>query len=189
MNILISAALILAIAISAYSSHIFFPRMNKASTMSPPAVQLTPSLENLSPVMAAIEADSNDETTETSVKIPYENAPNFRKHLETASIQKGWFPYRTSDKGIHLIMPKEDLPEINRIQEDPIGWIAQENTRIDPPRGPSNLDLTSVQVKIDQTGQTAHAAWTILFIASVLSLLLLAVATGTYWLTIVIDNR
>ena len=188
MKVLISLVLILIAAISVYGTQAAFQRMDKPSTLPAPSRQLEPSMENLGPVMVKIETKDTQPVPETSVKITYENAPNLRKHIETTSIQKGWFPYKTGSDGIHLIMPRKDLPELDLIKADPIGWAVKENATIDPARGPSNLDLVKAQLNIEQTGEAAQAAWVTLFITSLISIVISSQVLAAYWLSLVLEN-
>ena len=164
-----------------YGGYVAVQKSQKPSTLPVPTREVRPSPENLSLVLA-IAVRSEPAGVERFVTVPYEDVRNFKDHLSIAATQRGWFLYEPNHYSAYLVIPAEELPVLDLLEADPVGWVTAESSRQEEPRGPSTLNLVKVSLEIDPDGITLSNFWAILGIFGVVAGGGLAASLAVYWI-------
>ena len=105
-----------------------FKQVSKPGNLPPPTTKLAPSPKNLGAVMA-VGQSGRTALIRTVITIPHKEVDHFREHLDNAAIQRGWFVYHHSPSTSGIIMPAEELPALNDLETNPIGWVMRQTAR------------------------------------------------------------
>ena len=128
------------------------------ATLPEPGPRVSVSPDNVDIVIAtALQHGGQAETTKNLV-IQTSDKHHFKDHFFNIAHQRGWYAHRPQHKGLHLVLPRKDLPKLDEMTKDPITWTL---THIDPTRpakGPSNSDLAHVQIVISSPRITSGSA-------------------------------
>ena len=111
-----------------------------------PRVSVSPNKVDIV-IATALQHGSQAEITKNLV-IQISDQGHFKHHLFNIAHQRGWYAHRPHQKGLNLVLPRKDLPQLDQMTHDPIPWTL---TNIDPTRpakGPSNSDLAHVKIVI-----------------------------------------
>ena len=147
-------AVVMAILWAA-SYHAFQNLADSPRTLEGPAKSLDPAEENLGSVLAVANR-GNAPLFQRNLSVPHRDVPAFLKHLDTAAPQRGWFVHNGSYHDAVLIMPAEELTDLDELTHDPMGWVKRENERITNARGPTTLNLVTVGLWVHREGEVAH---------------------------------
>ena len=152
--------------LAALSGYFAVLQLTKPPDLEPPAAQIPPSPENLDAVLA-LGHSGQQAFIRKSIKVPSNNTETFKKHLEIAALQQGWFAYTQSPGVKGLIMPAEELPMLDNLQQDPMGWITDRRATEAKAQAPSSLNLVIVHLDISYSNRLAIALWVCLIIATI----------------------
>ena len=160
----------------ASGTYMAFKQVTRPGDLPPPTTRLAPSPENLGAVMA-VGQSGRTALIQMVITIPNQDADHFREHLDNAAVQRGWFVYHHSPRASGIIMPAEELPALNDLEANPIGWVTRETARPRTAKGPSTLNLVQVRLIIDSTESIQHALWLILTVLGVCATIMMAIFT------------
>ena len=73
---------------------------------------------------------------------------NLGRMLEDAAVRRGWRLHL----GNMLLLPAQDLPELEAAAEDLSAWLLADLERGGEPRPPSDLDLVNVKLEVETVG-------------------------------------
>ena len=91
---------------------------------------------------------------------------NFRHHFQAIAPSRGWYPHTPYPGGLSVVLPAEELPELQAATKDPAGWIKSNMATDLTPQDPSSLNLVNVQMHTNPTKRTVRS--TLLFAATAL---------------------
>ena len=153
-RLVIPIALAVVIAVCCAVGHHVITNLAKSDqTLRPPARQIYPASENLGTVLATAQRPGTP-LFQREISVSYQDVPNFLAHLSVAAAQRGWFMHNPPHKDAILIMPAQDLSELDALTRDPIGWVTRENERITQARGPQTTNLVTVSIDIHRKGES-----------------------------------
>lgn len=184
--ILLLAAFVLALWTA--SHHAFQNLAQPPGTLQEPTRALDPSQDNLGSVIALANR-GQPPLFHRELGVPRPDVHAFLKHLATAAPQRGWFMHNGTHHDAVIIMPAEELTELEDLTRDPINWVTRENQRITPAQGPNTLNLVTVGLRVHQEGAAAHRLWRFL---GILGFIVSAVLTAFVLLVIadqLLDRR
>ena len=134
--------------------------------LAPPTKTLIPSTQDL-----AIFQEAGDTSRPVLVKrnaqVPWKEIENFHKHLEIAALQQGWMAYPCPEPSCpaatdaNIIMPVEELPSLQSLEADPIGWVTSRTAAPRKAQRPSSTNLIKVRLEVKSTNVLPSAAWII----------------------------
>ena len=131
--------------------------------LSEPERMLTPAPDNLSGIMAIVSDRDMRTVRKHVVDIHWADARWFNEHLGNAAMQHGWHSYRTYrtlQGHIGVVMPAEDLIEMDALVANPVGWVRMFPVDDDVmSRGPSSDNLVLVGLVLEQHSLTSRNAW------------------------------
>ena len=87
------------------------------------------------------------DTTKTAT-VELGEQPSFKKHLFNIAHQRGWYAHTPEQRGINLVLPKQDLHHLDEMTQAPTTWTLRNIDPEKPAIGPSNTDLTHVEIEI-----------------------------------------
>ena len=120
-------------------------------TLPAPGPQVTTSSDHLQTVLAtALQHQGNPHVTMTTT-IPHIDQQPFQDHLFNIAPQKGWYAHLPSNQTIHVVLPRDDIPELEQLVQDPTGWTLRHLAHPKPSRGPANTDLVNVHLRVVPT--------------------------------------
>lgn len=127
------------------------------------------SQEKLATVVAIGMRGKVSETFKLS--IPSDDKARFNSHLDTIASQRGWFIHHSDDwpRSIMVVLPVSELGELESLAQSPIAWVNDNIDLTKPAKGPSDLPLTYVRLKVDADSFSVFLKMTglaILFIAT-----------------------
>ena len=100
----------------------------------------------------------------------------FRTHFDNIAARKGWFVHRSNWARMTLVLPHDQLSELDRIAVNPEQWV-QSNLDHPPATGPVSTHLVHARVNLDTS--YGNYFWTLI------PLSVLAVTTaGTFLLSL-----
>ena len=74
-------------------------------------------------------------------------------------------------------MPAEELPTLNDLAANPIGWVLGKTARPGTAKDPSTLNLVKVHLTINGTESTQYVMWVILTVLGAFATLIMAIFT------------
>ena len=167
---------VIMVVLWAASYHAFRNLADSPLTIEEPARSLGPSEENLGSVLAVANR-GHAPLFQRQLSVPHRDVPAFLNHLDTAAPQRGWFVHNGTYHDAVLIMPAEELTDLDELARNPVGWVKAENQSITSARGPSTLNLITVGLWVNREGEVLHRIWRFIgFVGLVLSGILFTVA-------------
>ena len=124
---------------------------NLEPTLEPPERSVATSTEDLISMLAKAFQEGPIKSNVHRLKVPIEEHPNFRLHLENAGARRGWYTHSPTWTGMSIVLPEEELRYLEELQDDPMGWVRREAVKRGPAVGPSSLNLTNATVRIRKT--------------------------------------
>lgn len=72
----------------------------------------------------------------------------FQEHLFNIAPQKGWYAHPSPFYDLNIILPRDEIPEVEKLAQDPTGWVLHNLANPKPSTGPSSTDLVNVQLHV-----------------------------------------
>ena len=119
-------------------------------TLQSPEHLLRTSTEDLSSMVATALQRQRRTTNLYRVKVPGQDNASFRMHFENAAARRGWYTHASSEHRIRVVLPEDELTQLEEIQGDPMGWVQKEAVKKGPAVGPSNLTLANASLTISK---------------------------------------
>ena len=88
------------------------------------------------------------------------------EHFSNTAAQKGWYVHTHDRRYLQLVMPADQLYELDPFINDPVGWTLSNISPHLPAQGPANIDLINVLLIIDPQH---NARYTIAIIVSLVA--------------------
>ena len=182
-GILIGTALCMLAAFGMVASIVFWNTgRDTAATLQPPEHLLTTSTEDLSSMVATALQRPERTTNLYRAKVPGQDNASFRLHFENAAARRGWYTHASNEHRIRVVLPEDELSQLEELQDDPMGWVRKEAAKAGPAVGPSSLTLTNASLSISKahprTRQRLAMVGGILFGTILVGLGMLILATG-----------
>lgn len=124
---------------------------NPEPTLQAPEHKIAPSPNYLTSILATALQEEPIKSNIYRLEIPAEEHERFRMHFKNAGARRGWYTHSPNPIGMRIVLPEQELGQLDEIQADPMGWIEREASRTGPAVGPSSLDLTNATVRIYKT--------------------------------------
>ena len=188
MYALVSWALALALAFGtweAVQSVENFKESKELPAAGPPIPQSPDGLGALAGT--AMQHDGRTALTRT-IRMHMRETINFQENFSNIAAQRGWFAHGQEGYAISVVLPEDEMGELDRVSNDPTGWILKNRNPGLEARGPSNTkNLVNVRLKIEADGLGLYLTFTMITFA--MAGTFFASCAGAFFTAVSLVNR
>ena len=145
------AAVLMLVAAKTYQfqDHFFQPRLLPAA--GSPVLQAPEGLGILAGT--ALQHNMYTRLTKT-IRLHERESQNFEENFFNIAAQRGWFAHSSDHQRFTLVLPQDELPELDMASANPTGWILEHRKPGLAARGPSDTtNLINVRIDVETTGK------------------------------------
>ena len=117
------------------------------ATLPEPGPRVAVSPDNIDIVIATAHHGRLPNTIHRIV-VEFADAKRFKEHLFNIAHQQGWYAHVPDNRGLSLVLPKQDLHRLDDMAQDPAAWTLRNIDPSAPAIGPSSTDLAHVELDI-----------------------------------------
>lgn len=161
-KVIIALALLLVAGLFAWTVPQVYEHAAGPTTLPFPTSQLEPSGDQLAAIVAAASIHNPDAAIQRDLEIRYRDFHSFRAHLHNISAQRGWHAHNLDRGQMALVLPEKELPSLEPMVQDPVGWAITHAENKAPPKGSTSADLLNVQLNINITDRVNSSPWGLL---------------------------
>ena len=129
------------------------------ATLPQPPAMLEYSSTNLGALTDVASKHNSETAIQRSTEIRLLEYEAFWANFQNISKQRGWYATRLKHRHIALAIPAEDLPQLDPMIQDPMGWTNTHAGSTANPRGPNSLNIVSVPLAVNLTHIVPQTLW------------------------------
>ena len=119
-----------------------------AQFTDPGPVNIIPAPEHVNRIIDTARPSSGPTKLRYQVFLQPADLGRFRKHFRTMAPSQGWYPHGTKPHNLMVVLPAEELPLLQAVAEDPVGWVSRNTSQDKTAKTPPALNLVNAELEL-----------------------------------------